>query len=376
MKRLAVFMDGTWQRLAQPDPTNIAKLAQSVAHADESGVQQIVYYNRGVGALSEAEAKPGRQFIGGITGEGVEDSISDAYLFLSWNYTSGDEIYIFGFSRGAFAARSLSGLIRNSGLLHRIHAEKAELAFDHYRRKEHPDSDDFVLFRRDYSYDPIPINYIGIFDTVGQRGVPSNLGPIAWLLNRKLQFHDLNLSSLVKSARHACAIDEQRSAFPVTPWDNLDVLNKAAGFDPSDPNAPYQQRWFPGSHGEIGGGVGSSLANIPMKWIAEGAERAGLAFRKDDCWLSKATAPEALDPCVSLIENKGLLSMLGKRYRTLRRYRRPSKPSPADVQLILSEAAIRRWRADQLQPPYRPPPLKRYATFLDQADGGSPPPGA
>lgn len=366
MKRLTVFLDGTWQKLDQPDPTNIAKLAQSVAHTDADGVEQIVYYDRGVGADSLTH-KARKRLISGITGEGLEDALMDAYLFLSWNYAAGDEIYIFGFSRGAFTARSLCGLIRNAGLLHRPYAEMASSAYKHYRSKHHPDVDESAEFRKNYSYDPVQITYVGLFDTVGQRGIPSNFGPLAWLWNRSLRFHDLTLSGRVQAARHACAIDELRGTFPVTPWENLDQLNRDRGFDPADPKAPYQQRWFPGSHGEVGGGIGSKLANITMSWVAEGAGACGLQFTREKCPLITYSAPEYLDPFVDLVVERDLLSAIGgRRLRVLKRYKRPEKPGAADVSLMLSDAAIKRWRHD-LNPPYRPAALKRLAKFIDQS---------
>ncbi len=369
MKRLTVFLDGTWQKLDQPDPTNIAKLAQSVAHTDSKGIEQIVYYDRGVGADSLTH-KAQRRILSGITGAGLEDALMNAYLFLSWNYTTGDEIYIFGFSRGAYTARSLCGLVRNAGLLHRPYAEMASEAYRHYRSKHKPDQDEAGEFRKRYSYDPVPITYVGVFDTVGQRGIPSNFGPIAWLWNRKLQFHDLTLSARVKSARHACAIDELRGAFPVTPWENLDERNRERGFDPADLNAPYQQRWFPGSHGEVGGGVGSKLANITLHWIAEGARESGLEFMRDRGPLSIYTQPEYQDPFYDFVVNRGLLSLGGKKLRVLKRYKRPAKPEAADISMMLSDAAIKRWR-HQMSPPYRPAALKRFAKLMEDS-GGAP----
>src|SRR5262249_25070889 len=104
MKRLAIFMDGTWQTLYQAEQTNIAKLAESVAHKgktkDGADAEQLIYYDKGVGAGNVGGWT--RHMVGGITGAGLEDTLLNAYLFLCWNYVPGDEIYIFGFSRGAF----------------------------------------------------------------------------------------------------------------------------------------------------------------------------------------------------------------------------------------------------------------------------------
>lgn len=362
-KRLCVFLDGTWQTLEQQDPTNIVILAQSVAHYDAEGVQQVVFYNPGVGAHSAAD-KPKRQLLPGITGAGLDDNLLDAYTFLSWNYTTGDEIYIFGFSRGAFTARSLGGMIRNAGLLHRPFIDRVQEAFRHYRQKDPPDSPEPVTFRKQYSYDPVPITYIGLFDTVGQLGVPS--GPLSGMINNKLRFHDLSLSSRVQAARQACAIDEMRSVFPITPWDNLDELNAGKGISPHDPNAPYQQRWFPGGHGEVGGGSGSKLSNIPLRWVADGAAAAGLVFTAEHCPLAFCSAPDHLDPLADWAPNGGWLSWAGSRQRILKRYKRPERPTADDISIMLSDAARKRWRAEGMTPKYRPRALRPFSSLLDE----------
>jgi uncharacterized protein (DUF2235 family) len=119
MKRLIVCCDGTWQSARQENLTNIAKIAMHAAHEDDSGVRQIVYYDSGVGATFDADDDNLLNEIGdwldkklgGAIGDGLEEKIFDAYRFLAFNYSPGDEIFIFGFSRGAYTARSLCGLI-------------------------------------------------------------------------------------------------------------------------------------------------------------------------------------------------------------------------------------------------------------------------
>jgi uncharacterized protein (DUF2235 family) len=122
VKRFVICFDGTWQKLRQPKPTNIALISQSVAHThtqpDGRQIPQIVIYSQGVGTNIEALGKDGfmdgltdglNKMLGGVFGDGLEDSIVDTYLRLAFNYEAGDEIYIFGFSRGAFCARSFAG---------------------------------------------------------------------------------------------------------------------------------------------------------------------------------------------------------------------------------------------------------------------------
>ena len=129
MKRFVICFDGTWQQLRQSKPTNIAIIARSIAHTNtlEDGTQipQIVIYSQGVGSNTDALGKDGfvdgvtewlNKMLGGVFGEGVEDNLVETYLRLAFNYEAGDEIYVFGFSRGAFCARSFAGLISSAGM--------------------------------------------------------------------------------------------------------------------------------------------------------------------------------------------------------------------------------------------------------------------
>src|SRR3954469_15317001 len=116
LRRLVVCADGTWNQPAEDDhgvpaPTNVVKLQQAIRAVDSKGVSQIVYYHKGVGTNDLLD-----HVAGGAFGEGLDDIIKDCYQFLVNNYADGDEVYLFGFSRGAYTARSLAGLIRNSGL--------------------------------------------------------------------------------------------------------------------------------------------------------------------------------------------------------------------------------------------------------------------
>ena len=111
-KRIAVCMDGTWQRLRTDYPTNIAKIARSVDHEDEGGGKQIVVYAQGVGASSDLTAQAKGALAGGLFGKGLEEDILNTYVRICLNYQWGDRLYLFGYSRGAFSARSLAGSSR------------------------------------------------------------------------------------------------------------------------------------------------------------------------------------------------------------------------------------------------------------------------
>src|SRR3990167_1487941 len=153
MKRIIICMDGTWQTLNQAKLTNIAIIARSVAHQDirpdGTRIHQQVIYSEGVGSTVGALEKSGffggliyrtTRLFGGAFGEGLEDIIVETYLRLAFAYEEGDEIYIFGFSRGAFAARRLAGFINTAGIVSRRHAEKAREGFRLYYRAPRDDA--------------------------------------------------------------------------------------------------------------------------------------------------------------------------------------------------------------------------------------------
>ena len=249
MKRFVIASDGTWNRLDAPRPTNVAKLVQAVLPSDAKGVPQIVLHLDGVGAGRGTGAVAQRidRVLGGAFGWGLNERIAEAYTFLVLNYAPGDEIFIFGYSRGAYTARSLAGMIRNCGILERRHAGRVADAMALYRLTgipKKPDDDASLTFRAEFAAhvttganelawrkehgyaEPVtpPValgaQYIGVWDTVGALGIPEGL-TVSRLLNRRYMFHDTNLSKSVRAARHAVAIDERRSTFPATPWTNL-----------------------------------------------------------------------------------------------------------------------------------------------------------
>jgi uncharacterized protein (DUF2235 family) len=311
LKNIAIFCDGTWQHIDQRYPTNVAKLARAVAPQAADGSPQVIFYDDGVG-VSQGAMDTATHLLGGALGEGLDYKIASAYEFLCLNYQPGDRIFLFGFSRGAYTARSLAGLLRLAWILRREHTSEIFEATNLYRSR--PDKDaspedqakfaammqDFRdqrsypsnIFTDDRVYDPADpasltppsqdcawLQYVGVWDTVGSLGVPKVL-PLATQVNSRYDFHDTRLSRFVRSARHAVSLDERRETFEPTLWDNLPTLNTNAHADGLAPALqPYQQTWFPGGHGEVGGGGDDGgLSLIPMLWIAEGAARAGLAF--------------------------------------------------------------------------------------------------
>ena len=169
-KKLAIYFDGTWNTADQHTkdglscPTNVSKLFAATLPHDNQNNHQIVHYVRGVGTRKLERIR------GGGFGYGISDNIKEGYRFLVSNHEPGDDIYIFGFSRGAYTARSLAGLIRNVGILRR---EKLYLVNEAYKRYKdrstdwHPDGKDALSFKQEHSWDDEKIRFLGVFDTVG-----------------------------------------------------------------------------------------------------------------------------------------------------------------------------------------------------------------
>ena len=351
MKRLVLCCDGTWQRLYEGVLTNVALTARSVSARDAKGNPQIVYYSEGVGA-----SLSGLSMWQGMTGDDLDDHLLEAWLFLNLNYEPGDQLYLFGFSRGAYTVRSLAGMLRKIGILRREHVDKADTALEIYRNYEiAADSDETDRFRRahciawprlsaPFTEPPfdLRIRYLGIWDTVGQLGIPRIL-PFSFGVNADYQFHDTALSRSVEYARHAVAIDERRKSFAPTLWSNVDAFNT--------PGAPPRvaQMWFPGDHGGVGGGTSRGLSNCALMWVLEGAEAAGLSITREPGSVISGCLAE-IDPIDCAIEKLNPLSPLslsGTRWRE-------GLTSLAHVH----EAALLRWAGNGA---YRPEPLAPFA---------------
>ena len=204
---------------------------------------------------------------GGAFGHGLEDNVYEAYRFLVGNYEPGDELFLFGFSRGAFTARSLAGMIRKCGILERQHVRRYPAAIALYRDDQHPDSPAARTFRRAHAVGgdaTLPIRFIGVWDTVGALGIP--LRGLRGLTRHKYQFHDTELSGSVAQACHALAIDERRAPFEPTLW----------AYRPK-PGQTVEQVWFAGVHSDVGGGYpDTGLADITLEWMIDRAQGAGL----------------------------------------------------------------------------------------------------
>lgn len=355
-KRLVICCDGTWNTPDQtsggkPCPTNVTKLALAVAEQDSAGMAQLLYYHPGVGS------RRGERWRGGAFGYGLSHDVQSAYRFIVDNYDPGDELFFFGFSRGAFTARSTAGLVRNVGVLRRENAGRLDGAYRLYRdRATGPHDVESELFRRSYSYETptfeTRIRFIGVWDTVGALGIPWSGVPLINLLNRPWSFHDTRLSRTVDGAFQALAIDEKRKPFEPAIWEQ----------HPDAQGQRVEQVWFAGVHCDVGGGyTDAALADVPLIWMADRAQEFGLALHKDAFtaaggWGASDTNLPAVrpDPLGPLHESRTRL------YRLIRPYRRPiGRTDP--VHECVASTAVRRRESDR---GYAPPGLLAYLRGL------------
>lgn len=284
MKRLALFLDGTWND--PDDGTNVRVLYDAVQVGIVGGVEQRAYYRRGVGTTWY------NRITGGTIGAGLSDNVRHAYAWLVDNYDDGDEIYIFGFSRGAYTARSVAGVIIKCGLLkrggtldvkelyERYQLGKSakplhELAFLSEEQKKQISEHDRELMRCSRRVD---IMMVGVWDTVGALGVPWTEAPL--IGRRNFYFHNTNLSVLIEHAYHALAIDEFRGPYKPTLWTRF-IPGKATTSPPASRETRVEQRWFIGAHSNVGGGYATDLLKcIPLAWLQQKADACGLKFSK------------------------------------------------------------------------------------------------
>ncbi len=340
MKRIIICCDGTWNtpdknKDGVPLKTNVVKVAEAIKPVSEFGVQQLTYYNSGIGTTGTIF----RKWFDGATGSGISDNILDAYKYLILNFELNDEIFLFGFSRGAFTVRSLAGLIRNSGILRRDCIDMMRKAYILYKsrsKSSHPKQKEATLFRKTYAVsDKVPIKFIGVWDTVGSLGNPlvinsilSKFSPVT-LSN---SFHDTELSSIVENAFHALAIDEKRRNFKPAIWTK----------QTNSENQHVEQKWFIGAHSNIGGGYPSTkLSDISLEWILEKAKDCKLNLEKIEVNPNFLASPDE--------SWKGFYRLIPRFYRPIGK----GKNSFED----LHSSANRRYDED---PNYRPRNLVEY----------------
>jgi uncharacterized protein (DUF2235 family) len=284
-KRLVICCDGTWNQLMSSYPTNVVKFAQSIKYTAKDKTPQLIFYLSGCGTgVNRLIDYVG----GGAFGWGIDQIIQDAYQLLCMNYDANaqDEIYLVGFSRGAYIVRCLAGMIYQCGLLKRSKIREIPKAYQMYRnskiqpndpiaqkfREDNSKKMEKIDVQKDYLKHRVPIKMLGCWDTVGALGLPdiSSLLPISQLWNQRYEFYDPTLSPIVENAFHAVAIDEKRKVFPSTPM----VKNA------KNPDQVVEEVLFAGEHGCIGGGTKEyrGLSDYTLKWMLNKAKKLGLEF--------------------------------------------------------------------------------------------------
>ena len=260
-KRIVYCADGTWQ--APVNNTNVYRLYKALLMSAD----QVTYYDDGVGA----DASGLSHILEGAFGQGLFQKIQDGYTKIAHAFESGDEIYLFGFSRGAYTARSLAGMIENCGLPTGTFSDNCVAqAFAAYRDPVNRAS--ILAGLGPCGLGDATIRMIGVWDTVGSLGIPAILGGID---DKIYGFLDTGLHPDVKNAYHCLAIDEQRPQFPATLWTSTPA-----------PGQTIEQVWFSGTHGDVGGGTtaaggvdaGTQLCDITLGWMAAKAQALGLTM--------------------------------------------------------------------------------------------------
>lgn len=333
-KRIVICADGTWNRpekdLKKDVPTNVLKLARAIKPIVNKDETQEVFYDWGIGSYYD-------KAVGGVTGRGIEKNVVDCYRYIVQNFSPKDELFFFGFSRGAYTVRSLCGLIRNSGIMKRNDARWIQEAFNLYKKtgkKYKPDNPLATAFRKAHSHSKYGIRFIGVLDTVGAFGIPlSFMG----FLNKRDEFYDTKMGPIVTTARHAMAIDERRSDFEPTIWEERT-------------DQDLKQVWFAGSHSDVGGGysidkkTGGFASDIPLAWMIKEAHAAGLIF---ETHLAKGLKP---NPASKINKSRKFI------YRAKKVYNRPIDHGKS--KLLIHRSVKERWDNNAVK--YRPKKLEEY----------------
>lgn len=256
-----IILDGTMSSLEDGEETNAGLIGKLIAGLPGSA-RVFLYYEAGV------QWRSWQHTLDVAMGRGINRQIRRAYGWLASHYRPGDRIFLFGYSRGAFAVRSLAGLVDRVGLLRAEAATERNvtLAWRYYQADSLRPAQ--AAFQRRFCHPEAEIEMIGCFDTVKALGLRL---PLLWLFTEpQHSFHNHRLGRSVRAGFHALALDETRSVYDPVLWDGFDA-----------PGAEVRQVWFRGSHGDVGGQLGGfraarPLSNIPLVWMLEQAEARGL----------------------------------------------------------------------------------------------------
>jgi len=265
-----VLLDGTMSTLEPGDETNIGLIFKLLS--DSAKTHRITLYYEAGNQWSDWS-----KTLDIIEGRGINRQIRRTYGWLANRYRPGDRIFLLGYSRGAFAARSLAGVIDRVGLLKADQASERMVreAYRHYRMEGGAAAR--AVFRDNYCHAETPIEMVGLFDTVKSLGFRA---PFVWKWQEvKHAFHNHRLGDHVRHGFHALALDETREAFAPVLWET-----------PESHPGVVEQVWFRGSHGDVGGQLSGfqaarALSNIPLVWMLKRLERCDLPL--PETWLTR-----------------------------------------------------------------------------------------
>ena len=346
-KKIILCFDGTWNEPEtlkddRVSPTNVLKFVRAISPNDKMNREQVVYYETGVGTGGMGRLD---KIIGGGTGLGVSANIHSGYRFLANNYNEGDKIFVLGFSRGAYTARSMVGMIGCVGLLKKVDMEFVPQAYAYYRTEpgKRSASRHHTLITQLLERRQPDIKFMGVWDTVGALGAPT---PLLGKISKKfwVGFHDTTLSPLIENACQALAIDERRGPFQPSLWSQ------------GNGRTQVQQVWFAGVHSNVGGGYpDSGLSDMALEWMIKRACECGLTI--DDEFCLKKIQPEPLGKAMDSYS-------LG--YRWLEKLRVPPyirTIGSSGLGEMIHESVIERMKDTRMQ--YRPANLIGASTSID-----------
>jgi uncharacterized protein (DUF2235 family) len=256
-KNIVVFSDGTGQEGGKGHNTNVYKLFNM---CEDRTDRQIIFYDRGLGT--------GWRKLGGQAfGAGISKNIKECYTFIFENFSAGDQIFLFGFSRGATTVRSLSSFIHMFGILPKSRPELIDQAYDIYKKQKTREAKSKAFIKRHHNM-WCKINFLGVWDTVAALGVP--IPGVNVLIEQipgwQHKYQNLSMSESVVHGRHALAIDDERQIFHPVLWDS-----KIEDYQ------SMEQVWFCGMHTDVGGGYPEQgLADISLTWMLDQAVKKGL----------------------------------------------------------------------------------------------------
>lgn len=347
MKHLFVCCDGTWNAPTDlhdgvPVPTNVVRTYNALAPTaplSAGSVAQLRYYHPGIGA----GATIWRRLWDGAFGSGIAEQIQSAYKFLADHFNPGDRVFLLGFSRGAYTVRSLAGMLNRVGLVDRASWPEVGAAYQIYRLGT-TEAAHARLSRLKASVGSrlrdIPIDVIGVWDTVGALGIPIPRH-VAWLLPglRNNRFHDTTLSPHVLNAFQVLAIDERRASFSPTLWEES---------PPPATTQHVEQVWFPGVHSDVGGGYRETgLSDASLSWMLGKLLAAGAGL---DASLTAQLKP---DPLGVLHDSfRGFFALGGSQPRSIPSLQ-PGAGPPPPTQAISQTTRDRHACPPIAQAPYR-----------------------